>query len=74
MTWDIWETDYNSDNWDPEFITIFVAWQLRVKLDSIRNSCDVLFETSEFLTRIIQPNWKFADTKEKWSGPHVENA
>ena len=38
----IWDTDYNSDNWDPEFITIFVAWQLRVTLDSIRNSCDVL--------------------------------
>ena len=37
----IWDTDYNSDNWDPDFITIFVAWQLRVTLDSIRNSCDV---------------------------------
>ena len=41
-TCDIWDTDYNSDNWEPEFMTIFVTWQLRVTLDSIRNSCDVL--------------------------------
>ena len=27
-------------NWEPEFMTIFVAWQLRVTLDSISNSCD----------------------------------
>ena len=26
----------------PKFMTIFVTWQLRVTLDSIRNSCDVL--------------------------------
>ena len=37
--------------YSPEFMTIFVAWQLRVTLDSIRNSCDVfdwtyLFETA----------------------------
>ena len=24
----------NSDNWEPEFMTIFVTWQLRVTLDS----------------------------------------
>ena len=35
-TCDIWDTDYNSDNWEPEFMTIFVTWQLRVTLDSIR--------------------------------------
>ena len=40
-TCDIWDTDYNPDNWEPEFMTIFVIWQLRVTLDSIRNSCDV---------------------------------
>ena len=28
------ETDYNYDNWEPEFMTIFVTWQLRVTLDS----------------------------------------
>ena len=39
---DIWDTDYNSDNWKTEFMTIFVTWQLRLTLDSIRNSCDVL--------------------------------
>ena len=40
-TCDIWDTDYNSDNWEPEFMTIFVTLQLIVTLDSIRNSCDV---------------------------------
>ena len=40
-TCDIWDTDYNSDNWEPEFMTIFVTWQLRVTLDSICNSCNV---------------------------------
>ena len=40
-TCDIWDTDYNSENWEPESMTIFVTWQLRVTLDSIRNSCDV---------------------------------
>ena len=40
-TCDIWDTNYNSDNWEPEFMTICVAWQLRVTLDSIRTSCDV---------------------------------
>ena len=41
VTCDIWDTDYISDNWEPEFMTIFVTWQSRVTLDSIRNSCDV---------------------------------
>ena len=41
LTCDIWDTDYNYDNWEPEFMTIFVTLQLRVTLDSIRNSCDV---------------------------------
>ena len=31
----------NSENWEPEIMTIFVTWQLIVTLDSIRNSCDV---------------------------------
>ena len=30
VTCDIWVTDYNSDNWEPEFMTIFATWQLRV--------------------------------------------
>ena len=38
VTCDIWDTDYNSDNWEPEFMTTFVTWQSRVTLDSIRNS------------------------------------
>ena len=33
-TCDIWDTDYSSDNWEPEFMTIFGTWQLIVTLDS----------------------------------------
>ena len=33
---------YISDSWEPDFRTIILTWQLRVTLDSIRNSCDVL--------------------------------
>ena len=40
-TCDICNTDYNTDNWEPGLMTIFVAWQLIVTLDSIHNSCDV---------------------------------
>ena len=47
-TCDIWDTDYNSENWEPEFMTIFLTWQLIVTLDvdSIRNSCDVYCNTT----------------------------
>ena len=41
QTCDNWDTDYNSYNWESEFITIFLTWQLGVTVDSIRNSCDV---------------------------------
>ena len=34
---------YNSDNWKPESMTIFVTWKLRVTLDSICSSCDALW-------------------------------
>ena len=40
-TCDIWDTDYNTNNWVPGFMKIFITWQLIVTLDSIRNSCDV---------------------------------
>ena len=40
---DIWDTDYNSDNWELHFLSIFVTWQFRVTLDSMCNSCDVYF-------------------------------
>ena len=43
VTCDMWDTDYISDNWEQYFLTIFVTWQLRVTLDSIHNSCDVLW-------------------------------
>ena len=29
QTCDNWDTDYNSYNWEPEFMTIFVTWQSR---------------------------------------------
>ena len=45
-TFDSWGTDYYSDNWEHKFMTFFVSWQLRATLDSIRNSCDVLFITT----------------------------
>ena len=52
-TCDIWDTDYNSDKWGPEFMKIFATWQLRVTLDSIRNSCDVY--------KMFNVNWKWKD-------------
>ena len=50
---DIWDTDYNTDNWEPEFMTIFVTWQLIVTLDSIRNSCDVFLISSMNADKIL---------------------
>ena len=41
----LWDIDYKSETWEPEFITIYVTWQLRVTLNSIRNSCDVFIGT-----------------------------
>ena len=40
-TCDIGDTDYNSDNWESEFMTIFVTWQLRFvfrNLDNLKDS------------------------------------
>ena len=59
---DIWDTDYNLENWEPEFMTIFVTWQLRATLDSIRNSCDVYYvwwtwHLVEDITLIIKSYW-----------------
>ena len=42
--------DFNSDNQEPEVMTIFVTWQLRVTLESIRNSCNV----SHSITKNVQ--------------------
>ena len=38
---DFWFCNYNSDNWEPGFMTIIVIWQSIVTVDSICNSCDV---------------------------------
>ena len=59
VTCDIWDTDYNTDNWEPGFITIFVTWQLIVTLDSIRNSCDV------FIHLFINTTYK--NTSQSWA-------
>ena len=47
-------TDYNNDNWEPEFMTIFVTWQLIATLDSIRNSCDVLNDGFPYTVFVLQ--------------------
>ena len=52
QTCDNWDTDYNPYNWESEFMTIFVTWQSRVTVDSIRNSCDVFVKT--FLNEQVQ--------------------
>ena len=46
---DLWHLRHwlHSDNWEPEFMTIIVIWQLIVTLDSIRNSCDVFTMCNE---------------------------
>ena len=46
MNCDIWDTDYKSVTWEPEFMTIFVTWKLIVTLDSIRNSCNIWCEVT----------------------------
>ena len=48
----LWDIAYNYDNREPEFTTSFVTWQLRVTLDSIRNSCDVHLGLGESNTLI----------------------
>ena len=53
VTCDIWDTDYISGNWGLDFLKIFVTWQSRVTLDSIRNSCDVLYNIL-----ILPLDWK----------------
>ena len=55
VTCDIWDTDYISDNWEHVFLTIYVTWQLRVTLDSIRNSCDVYICHLGF---VMKHNWQ----------------
>ena len=70
-TCDIWDTDYSSVNWEPEFMTIFGTWQLIVTLDSIRNSCDVFFigiETSVFGFLVLAQTDKWCKAISSLSG------
>ena len=65
-TYDLWHIVYNSDNWEPEFMTVFVNWQLRVTVDSIRNSCDVYTKPFKLTKHIL--NYRF---EHSWaSEPH----
>ena len=70
VTCDIWDTGYISDNWEPELLTIFVTWQLRMTLDSIRNSCDVFFQTPGFMNSVQNTNllvfWIVQSDIEHW--------
>ena len=54
------DIDYNSDNWETEFMTIFVTWQLRVTLDSIYscNFCEVYpaYKSSKLCKFCHSPN------------------
>ena len=63
LTCDIWDTQLwqNYDSWEPEFMTIFVTWQSRVTLDSIRNSRDVFLLDMDILysTSLIQKSKTF---------------
>ena len=47
--WQSWLKWHRQSQW-PEFMTIFVTWQLRVTLDSIRNSCDVYTKTGSLFS------------------------
>ena len=55
----IWDTNYNSDNWEPEFRIIFVTWHLRVTLKSIWNSCAVFIWILKKSISISLPDGQF---------------
>ena len=50
-TSDNWDTDYNSYNWEPEFMTIFVTRQLGATLGSIRYSCIFWWQSQKIFIR-----------------------
>ena len=81
-TCDIWDTDNNSDNWEPEIMTIFVIWQSIVTLESVRNSCDVFFDNvsqNQLATAVeYDDQWRgplttFAKFLKLWQSPDKES-
>ena len=73
-TCEIWDTDYNFDNWEPGFMTICVTWQLRVTLDSIRNSCDVFSQKNGILEHPrLNIQWKDLSTVPTVADKRVRN-
>ena len=76
-TCDIWDTDYKTDNWEPGLITIFVIWQLIVTLDSIRNSCNILFNFCVVQLMlgfrrsiVVSINWLITSSLDHHSAPY----
>ena len=60
-TCDIGDTHYSSNNWQAEYMTIFVTWHLSVTLNSMSNSCDIFFtekNTKKSLLRQVTSNFK----------------
>ena len=75
-TCDIWDTDYNSDNWEPELLTTFVTSQLRVTLDSIRNSCNVSSMSASHIGKnmiLMLPLWSmYLQQFWPWKGTWIQ--
>ena len=53
---DIWDTDYNSGNWEPEFMTIFVIRQLRVTWTAFALLAMFLHNSSNRTWQVARPH------------------
>ena len=56
-------------NWELDFMTIFVTWQLRVTLDSICNSCDFYIVHCRRL-----PGWTSSRVPSQWTRAHSSSS
>ena len=70
---DIWDTDYNSYNWESEFMTISVTWQSRVTVDSIHNSCCKLYHQHYVSNRHKNFDYLFSSTRAPLSCTSFQN-
>ena len=57
VIWIISDTDFNSDNWEPDFMTICVTCQLRVTLDSICNLAMFCSTKPRWCTNVELVSW-----------------
>ena len=62
-TFDIWDTDYNSDNWDPDFNQGYMT----INCDNICDYCDVLINTNSTLFHVKDLD----ESNELKRGPHL---